>query len=126
VPSPFAPASAKACVLLPPMADRLAATANVTLVGLVPRVTTTVSRVPEPACTLLGVALPVPDGLVEPPPPPQTLVALALLRGVGARALKSVPLLFASVQPLTARSSAVVVLGAGAFAPPSLQLAVVP
>src|SRR5690349_12985168 len=52
--------------------------------------------------------------------------AVALLRGLGAAALKSDPLLSVSVQPFAARTSAVVVLGAGALAPPSLQLAVVP
>src|SRR4051812_38357113 len=57
---------------------------------------------------------------------PQGFSGLAELRGFGAPAVKSPELLSVSVQPLAARRSAVVVLGAGAFAPPSLQLAVVP
>src|SRR5690242_1010367 len=59
------------------------------------------------------------------PPPPQTFKAVAVLRGFGALAVKSVELLSVSVQPFMALISAVVVEGAGALAV-SLQLAVVP
>jgi len=47
----------------------------------------------------------------------QTLVVDALLRGLGAPAMKSALLLSVSVQPLPARRSAVVLLGAGAGPP---------
>src|SRR5436305_1981111 len=56
----------------------------------------------------------------------QEFSADELLRGVGAAAVKSAELLSVSAQPFAPRRSAVVVLGAGAFAPPSLQLAVAP
>ena len=51
---------------------------------------------------------------------------VAELRGLGAAAEKSVLFSFVSVQPLLARSTAVVVLGAGVFAVPSRQFAVAP
>ncbi len=50
----------------------------------------------------------------------------AVLRGFGAPALLSVLLLSVSVQPPTARESAVVLLSPGAAAAPSKQLAVPP
>ena len=48
--------------------------------------------------------------------PGHWLVGDAELRGFGAPGVKSVELLFASVQPLAARSSAVVLAAAGAAA----------
>src|SRR5690242_14079088 len=59
-------------------------------------------------------------------PPPHGARAVALLRGLAAAAAKSAELLSVSVQPPAARKTAFAVLGAGVFAPPSLQLAVVP
>ncbi len=53
------------------------------------------------------------------------LSAVAVLRGLGVVAVKSVELLSVSVQPAPARTSAVVVEGAGATAV-SKQLAVAP
>ncbi len=58
--------------------------------------------------------------------PLQELAGEPLLRGLGATAVKSAALLFVSVQPLLARRSAKVVLGAGAGPLPSKQLAVEP
>ena len=50
----------------------------------------------------------------------------ARLRGFGVPVLKSLLLLRVSVQPLAARAMALVLLGAGAGAPPLKQLAVEP
>ena len=55
---------------------------------------------------------------------PQLFAGDAELRGLGAPAVKSVELLFVSVQPLSARNAAVVLLRAGAAAEPSKKLAV--
>jgi len=75
------------------------------------------------AITVEGLLDPLPDGFVGVA---QVFVAEEVFLGVGDAAAKSVLLLSVSVQPPPARMSAVVVLGAGAFAPPSLQLAVEP
>src|SRR6185369_1007931 len=48
----------------------------------------------------------------------------AVRRGFGAPVTKSLPLMFVSVRPPFLRKSDVVLLGAGAFVPPSLQFAV--
>ena len=50
----------------------------------------------------------------------------AVRRGFGVPVMKSLPLMFVSVLPPFFRKSAVVLLGAGALVPPSLQFAVVP
>jgi len=57
------------------------------------------------------------------PPPPQGASGVALLRGLGVPAMKSAPLLFVSVQPLAARSAAVVFDRPGAAAAPSKPVA---
>ncbi|MGH8598997.1 MAG: hypothetical protein ACREXT_20305, partial [Gammaproteobacteria bacterium] len=95
------------------------------LAGFVPGVTVTVNSDEPPAVRLDGVASPTPLGGVLPPPP-QTLAAVALLRGVGAPDAKSVALLSVSVQPLLPRRTAVVLLGAGVGPAPSKQFAVTP
>ncbi len=58
--------------------------------------------------------------------PAQGLKADAVLRGVGIPETKSLELTSVSVQPPSARRSAVVLLGAGAGPAPSKQLAVLP
>ncbi len=106
------------------MVDRFPVTVMPVLVGFVPGVTVTVKSVVPPATTEFGLAAPTPEGFV-PPPPPQGAAVVAVLRGVGATAVKSVELLSVSVQPFPPRLSAVVVEGAGATAV-SKQLAVAP
>jgi len=105
------------------MGVKSAVTARLVLVGIVPGVTVTVRRVVPPGITVEGLLDPLPDGFVGVA---QAFVAEEVFLGVGDAAAKSVLLLSVSVQPLPARMSAVVVLGAGAFAPPSLQFAVAP
>ena len=52
-----------------------------------------------------------------PPPPPHTFSALMLLRGAGVPVAKSVLLLWVSVQPLAARSNAVMAVLVGPTLP---------
>ena len=105
------------------MGVKSAVTARLVLVGKLPGVTATVRRVVPPAITVEGLLDPLPDGFVGVA---QVFVAEEVFLGVGDAAAKSALLLSVSVQPPPVRMSAVVVLGAGAFAPPSLQLAVEP
>ena len=76
-----------------------------------------------PVAVAVGVAVGVGVG-VDPPEHGGTVVAV--LRGLGAPAAKSDPLLSVSTHPFDALRSAFVLLGAGAGALPSKQLAVVP
>ena len=62
VTSPFAPLSLNACVGDPPMELRLADTEIPVLVGWVPGVTATVSRLVPPAGTVFGLAAATPVG----------------------------------------------------------------
>src|SRR5512147_2057457 len=82
------------------------------LAGLAPGVTATVNKVTSPVRTVLGVAVPVPEGFVGPA---QVLKGEAELRGLGAPAVKSAPFASVSAQPLLLRNIAVefVVAGAG-------------
>ena len=63
--SPLEPSSKNCWVLEPPMVERSAVTNNPVLAGFVPGVTVTVSVDESPGSTELGVAAPMPDGLVE-------------------------------------------------------------
>src|SRR5947208_1016158 len=65
VTSPSVPSSKNGWVADPPIAVRSPVTTSPVLVGFVPGVTATVSRVELPAVTVLGLAAPVPVGLVE-------------------------------------------------------------
>ena len=118
VTSPLEPSSKNCCEALPPMEVRSATTVMPVLGGAEAGVTATVSRELWPASTAVGLAAPMAEK-------PHEFCGVALLRGAGATAAKSVLLLFVSVQPPLARRSPVVLLGAGAFAV-SLQLAVAP
>ena len=64
--------------------------------------------------------------LIESREEPQAASADALLRGVGAPAVKSVEFVSVSEQPLAPLNIAVVLLGAGVGPPPSKQFAVDP
>ncbi len=59
------PLPLKDCVADPPMAVKLAVTVMPLLAGLVPGVTATVKVVFSPGKTEVGLADPLPDGLVE-------------------------------------------------------------
>src|SRR3954447_4467557 len=115
VTSPFVPLSNRFCVALPPMVVRSAVTTPVRVGGG----SSTFSRTELPDGTEVGVAEPI--ALSRQP-----VGAAAVLRGFGAAALKSEALLFVSTQPLLARNTALVLLGAGVGPLPSKQLAVVP
>src|SRR5215471_5076620 len=84
--SPWVPSSKNDCPAAPPIDVRSPDTVSPVLAGPVPGVTATVSSVDEPAATLLGLAAPIPLGLVEPP---QAFGAAELLRGLGTPAAKS-------------------------------------
>ena len=103
--SPPEPLSRKGCAAAPPTALRSALTVRPVLVGDEPGVTVTVSSDDSPGCTDDGFAAPTPEGFVVPP---HGLGAAELLRGCGATMEKSAALLSVSVQPLAARSAAVV------------------
>src|SRR5258706_9155287 len=120
VTSPFVPLSKNCWLAEPPMAVRLALTAKPVLVGPVPGVTVTVSRVVPPARTELGLAAHVPRGL------PQPFNEDAVFRGLGATAVKSAELLSVSVQPAPALSAAVVLDSVGVGPTPSKQLVPTP
>src|SRR6202008_672599 len=102
--------------------DRSPTTELIALGGFAPGVTATVSSVEPPAETLAGFAAPVPLGGVGGPLL-HRLTGAALLRGAAAAVAKSALLLSVSVQPLFARKSASVALGAGAVPSPSKKLA---
>src|SRR5262249_7432119 len=102
--SPFVPSSKNVCEEPPPIAVRAQGTPRLVLGGLVPGVTATVSSVEPPAGADAGPAAPTPVGGVEL----QSWSAEAVLRGLGAPAVKSAPLLLVSVQPELLRSTAVV------------------
>jgi hypothetical protein len=114
-------------VELPPIEVRLQETAIPVELGLAPAVMVALNVVDEPWVTGFGLAEPVPEGLVLPP---HGASVVAVLRGIAATAVKSALLRSVSVHPAPARTSIVVVLGAGAFwavfVPLSLQVAVVP
>ena len=95
------------------MSERSAVTVIPLLAGLLPGVTATVSSVVPPTVTDAGSAVPVPVGLVSAE---HAFTREAVFRGMGAPAAKSAELLSVSVQPLPARSAAVVLLRTGAGA----------
>src|SRR5829696_4575166 len=68
VTSPFVPSSKSVWVADPPIVERSPTTVTPVLVGVVPLVTATVSKVLPPAATVFGLAEPIPLGLVDPPP----------------------------------------------------------
>src|SRR5829696_3767158 len=90
VTSPFVPSSKKVWVADPPIVERSPTTVTPVLVGVVPLVTATVSKVLPPAATVFGLAEPIPLGFVEPP---HGASGDEVLRGEGAAAVKSAPLL---------------------------------
>ena len=105
----------------PPMAVRVQVTARLVDGGLAPGVTVALRVVELPGGTELGVANPVAVGLLGPP---QAWVGDAELRGAGAAAAKSAELTLVSVQPKSARKSAVVFDSPGAALAPSKKFAV--
>ncbi len=109
------PLSVKAWFWMPPIRRRSPVTVMPVLAGDVAGVTVTVRMVCVPAIIDAGLAAPVAVRELEEPPKVE-------LRGLGAATEKSVELLLVSVAGL-ARTSAVVLLGAGATAP-SKQFAV--
>src|SRR5436190_20652853 len=118
VASPFVPLSKSVCVADPPIGVRFAVTV---LAGSVPGLVVTKTKVMLPVQAGFGFASPLPVGGVPP-----HVDELLLLRGFGAPTAKSAELLSVSVQPPLARSTAVVLAGAGAGALPSKQFAVAP
>ena len=119
--SPSALAAVKASSVTP--AGRLPTTLTaVTRLSLSVALTKKLPAAPAVAATSgqlgrMGALLP------PPPPPPQTLKGLDELRGPGVPRAKSPALLLVSVQPLAARSRAVVLVAA-TEAVPSKKLAV--
>ena len=125
------------CVAVPPTVDEAVKLSSVKPAGQAVGASTLVADVTllsvSEAVTLNRPAVPLTRvvsghrgrmGALPPPPPlPQALKLLAVLRGAGAPVVKSVPLLPVSVQPLPARKRAVVLVAAGAAAAPSKKLA---
>src|ERR1700741_3392056 len=64
VTSPFVPSSKNACVDDPPIELRSTVTPSPVLAGFAPGATFTVKSVEFPACTVVGLAAPVPAGFV--------------------------------------------------------------
>ena len=96
------------------MSERSAVTVIPLLAGLLPGVTATVSSVVPPTVTDAGSAVPVPVGAGFRGA--RVHERGGYFRGMGAPVAKSAELLSVSVQPLPARSAAVVLLRTGAGA----------
>ena len=116
----FEPPSVNAVAALSPIVDRSQVTARPVLAGSVPGVTATLSSVEPPPVTDDGLAEPVPEGFV---PVGHCAAVVAELRGAGAPAAKSAPLLSVSVQPPFARKPAEVLERVGAALAPSKKFA---
>src|SRR5438876_10684215 len=92
------------------MLVRSATTFTFVLGGSVAGVTCTVSNGFPAGSSALGEAFPKPDGWLGSPP--HVFAGDALLRGMGPAMMKSLRLLFVSMQPLPRRTSDVVLVRA--------------